>query len=748
MTVRESSVDFPSTGVVVVHGLNSSAGNKIRSIGSGKSAIGEAISRCLLGVPGRFAMLGHYSPKDAENTYVKLTCSHKGKPLVIEMGYKAPEITKSSEGFRFTYDGQQVWRDNLQNTRDDLVKLLTVPPHLAKWTVHFDGDRLKFNDLSQKTSVDLLMAALNQPPWTDYQRSAQTACDQVKEDVAVSRAGCDRARTQSEEATRDWDLAKQNVVKEQAEFDQQTAENEKRLRQTLASKTAEETALQEAQLKMAALKRQIEEAASVNAKEEHDLEIRRNEINDVVQALQDQRAVISAKTDAALTAVREATKKTRQAVQKDRTIAEGKSDEAIRLKQTALDESLQIEVETRDMLKVKIAGIVSQVNAATQALRKIESAPKNCPTCGKPWDMDTCADQATPLRNDLTTLKSKQKACESLLVAAEAKLLAARKAADGEIAALTDLWDKTLAGIDALVEAENEREQAQVDRLTIERDEALRSVVVELNGARLAAVEAQNALTALRAKSPIQKFSRQCEELEHAETAINRRIEALERQIEQLHRGPSRANLDNSEAIVNERQRIVYKLQKKLVEEAAKLADNEDALQVTSYWQKAFGPNGIPNMILRDAVAPLNSAAKRISAFLAGPALQVTYSMSKELVSGRDKAELSITVKNESGSARLDGSSKGEASLSNLIVAETLAEVGQIANRIGYRFYDEIAANQEEMVRVAISAWLREIAHRYGILTFVVSHSAEAANFADHRLLAEKTSSGTTYRWE
>jgi DNA repair exonuclease SbcCD ATPase subunit len=114
-------------------------------------------------------------------------------------------------------------------------------------------------------------------------------------------------------------------------------------------------------------------------------------------------------------------------------------------------------------------------------------------------------------------------------------------------------------------------------------------------------------------------------------------------------------------------------------------------------------------------------------------------------VSGDERPDLDIEVNNKTGSKRLKGSSKGETGQINLIVAETIAEVGNVASRIGYRWYDEVANSQDPVVRQCVFRYLKEVANDLGILVFLVDHHPEAANFADHFLLvskvAEKTSS-------
>src|ERR1041385_1189868 len=87
-TIREAELVFPDKGLVLVTGLNATSRGNMESIGSGKTSLGEAISRAMLGITGRYQHLGHYSPTQKGNLYVRLDLELNGQPLVVENGYK------------------------------------------------------------------------------------------------------------------------------------------------------------------------------------------------------------------------------------------------------------------------------------------------------------------------------------------------------------------------------------------------------------------------------------------------------------------------------------------------------------------------------------------------------------------------------------------------------------------------------------------------------------------------------------
>ena len=632
MSVREAVIEFPEKGVVLVQGLNLVSKGKLQSIGSGKTALGEALSRTLLGVKGRYTQIGRYSHRSQGNTLVTVTCEHKGKPLVVDLGVKAAELNKTGEALRFTYDGQQVWRDRIGNTRDDLTKLLTVPPNLAEWTVYLDGDKLKFDSLSHQSSVELLMSALAQPPWTEFLKSANLTVTNMKRDLATARNGHQNLQAKVLEIEIEIEASKSSLSEAKSVYENLLAENTGRLAAVNEELATKNTALNSHNVRMAELKKEIKRRTSINAEKCHALEIERNRCIDELNELKD---------------------------------------------------------ELSD-LTVKQSEAASACSQATNARIKLTSEPKNCPTCGKPWKAK---------HSQASIAEAKQ---------AEASLLTAYNAAS------VRMNDK----------------QSQV------------------SAAKIVATEVNEKLQAARNEAPITPLSKEYETLEGKNSLISSRIANLQQQATQLAKGPDRSGIVRAETLLTERERNHTKAKEAVETSAAKMVDDEEALRIAEYWQEGFGPGGIPNMILKDAIGPLNETSRRISSLMTGNCIQIGYETSRELGTGAEKAELNITVDNPSGAEHADGGSKGESSLTNLIVAETLAEVGGVAGRIGYRWYDEISSNADEVCRRSIFAYLKELANRCGILVFVVDHSPEAASFADYVLLAEKTAEGTVYRWD
>ena len=155
-TIREANVEFPESGLVLVRGkTNAEAGTNIESVGAGKTAFGEAIVKPLLGVLTRSTNISDYVHDEVnEDLYVKIYGDLNGQEIIVEQGYKCPELSETGEGLRFSVGGAPpIERNRIANTRLELAKTLGVDSTLASWTVFFDGEQMNFNKLSQTAAV-------------------------------------------------------------------------------------------------------------------------------------------------------------------------------------------------------------------------------------------------------------------------------------------------------------------------------------------------------------------------------------------------------------------------------------------------------------------------------------------------------------------------------------------------------------------------------------------------------------------
>lgn len=632
-TIRDADITFPEKGLVLVVGKTADGGGKKESVGAGKTAIGEAISKALLGVSGRFESTGHFCHDEVnENMYVKLEVDHDQVPLAVELGYKCRELSRTSEGLRFKYGSTEVSRNRVTATRDELVKLIGITPELAEWTVFIDGQKLDFSSLSQKSSVDLLMSALQQPPWSQYYEKAKRALANFKRDHDKAQAAHEEAQSSVSTLSSSAQTAERELNESRQAFERQQA----KFQADLAM------ALQE--------KRTLGESLTAN-------EQRTRQIKAEVKQIEDQMA---------------------------------SAYKAVDERRRFLDRKLSRAKKFKQLRAAKIRALTEERTKVTATVTRMRSAPTSCPRCGRPWDAQHSQDEIHTQELEEQKLTAKIEFIRGLMTAAE----------------------------------DNERSYS--------RDLQQVNNEVRDQGAELR----------------LRSLSEECEQLEQQDRETNKKLVKQEALIQQLQQGPSRADVDRKKAVLDERLRSLDGARSRVSENAAIIAETAEAVRVMSYLNEAFSPVGIPNIVLANSIDPLNHVSRRISNILTDGTLQISYKTKRTLVSGEERPDLDIEVNNRTGSKRLKGSSKGETGQVNLLVAETIAEVGNVASRIGYRWYDEVADHQDPVVRQCIFRYLKELANDLGILVFLVDHHPEAANFADHFLLVSKVAEKTsTVEW-
>jgi len=634
MKFHHVQVEFPEKGLVLVQGVNTASGGALLSVGSGKTGIGEAISRTLLGVPGRFTTLKQFSTDKNGNLYVKLEVELRGKTLIVESGYKCKEMSTSGEALRYTYDGKLIERGLIAQTRAELSKLLGVSPLLASWTAFIDGDSIKFNKLGQADSVELVMASLKQPPWSEYHESSKKALGAFRRSMAGSEATHTNAAESVRTVTADVDVAKRQLATERKVFEQAKQANDDQIQRFKRAVNKKTQLIDEAKTEMEAIQKKLKLMEDQRAEASHNLEIKLHEVDDALRAAEEARQPFSDARDAAN----------------------------------------------------------EKVTEARTAHSNYASAAKECPTCKRPMGQ-----------------------IDEKRLAYLAEQLAKAKAAAQKA---SEAWT------------------------------AAEQKVVTLN-VQYREISKQH--REVSAKQDVENLADRHEELNEGVNMALNEIHEYELEAAKLQSGPSDSAVKTAEGRLTDRKAALAKAQAALDEAAHALAADQATLKILEYWNLAFSPYGIPNMVLRDAIAPLNKEARRVSAAMTGGTIEVRYSTTRELASGLEKAQLNIEVDNKLGDKDLGGSSKGEAGLTNFIIAETLSEVGQVSSRVGYRWYDEIVPHQDPRVCHSIYSYMKEAAHRLGIVIFLVDHNPVAANYADHVLIVEKKGESgkvaSTVRW-
>lgn len=629
--IESDTIEFPESGLVLVTGANTISGGYAESVGSGKTCLGEALSRAVCGTTGRYTRLGHYSRHEKGNTLVQVATEVNGKPLDIDMGFKCKELSKSGEGLRFKIDGEEIERGHVDETREELSKIVGVPKALSDWSVFLDGDNLRFNKLGAEATVNLLMAALSQPSWPAYKKKSSTMLTAAIQAVNENSGALTNAKTQLQEAKDDLQEAKDDLKSAEEDYKAEV-------------KTATE--------RKEKLQAKIKEADKVG----DNLDKKRKAIAKEIKKIEEEKA---AKHKELETKLRDAEART-----------------------------AKIE-ERKELVIIKKTEARSALRAHQKTIKEMEDEPDTCPTCGHDWDKKHSA-------KELKSAKTKEKQLDK-----EAKQTA-----------------KALDDINAEIDDAEEKENVISD---------------EINKLDVA--------------YGVSKLSRQDQTLERELNNLYDDVQAWENEIAEIDRGPDSSAKDRAETILAERKKRLTSIKSSIKENASNLAESEELHRGIEYWNKAFSPSGIPNMILEEAIAPLNETARRLCNLMTGGTINIRYSTTRDLKKGGQKAELVVKVDNTLGASRIEGNSKGESRIINLIIAETLAEVGRISGKVNYRWYDEVLTSQDQTIRRSILNYLRNLAHQQKILVFVVDHNVETSSYADHVLIADKGTHGTKFTW-
>ncbi len=631
LSITEDFIEFPEKGLISVSGKNCLSSEKFESIGSGKTALGEAVCRTLFGVGGRYKRLNSYSKNDKGNTYIKLTAQLNNGILEIELGYKCKELSKTGEAFRYRInEGEYIQRSRIEETRQDLLKIIGIGESLSQWTVHVDGDKLDLESLSEENTVSLIMESLDQPLWSEYKDKAQTLLSSLKDEYIQLEASINANNNLSVKLNEDIESINCKIVEEKKNVELLKIEAEKK-KASISLKIKDIEDKKEAiQKKLSQFKVNLREAEELEAVEFKDLEHSRLKLN-------------SAKNE-----ILEEIKKCNK----------------------------------------KILAVRVKKGSSEKELLKLKNQPKNCPTCGKPFDKCLDSLSITGLEEELNVYSSELLASEVLLSDNEADL----------------------------DEINNQIKELEVK------------------------------ICSLKAVGKVESISK---EIEHLQTEVQSKtyeLKSLNQEFETASKIDTN-NLDRLQTLLIRDNEQLDSIAKEIEKAKEQLLETVHLQTIAKFWNDAFSPRGIPNMIISESIQALNCSSNIIARQLTSGAINVKYSNSMQLKNGEEKAGITVAIENKHGSSNASGSSKGESGLINLIVSETLSNISRMPYKIGFKWLDEVSSGQDELVRKSIFSYLKDIANRLNLLILIVDHSPEISNYADKVLTAVKTENGTKFEW-
>ena len=635
MGIENQELEIPESGLVVVLGFNQTS-TAFESIGSGKTGLGEAISKTLLNIGRGSASeddepVSAYSRNELGNTLVQVYGTLDSTPFEVELGYKHKSLNRTGEGLRFKVGQDTICKSHLNLTREELFRVVNVSQEIAPWTVFIDGKSLNIKRTGQGRIVKLLMSALGQPSWETIHQRTKAALNELEAQCSIFEAALESATDRVGRGRESIESARKQVAEETQQLELEKRRMESEL-ETLDSRlTGLNEAVSAAVDKKTVLKAKIRKVEEDSAEIVHKHEIHEQELRDAV-------ATIS---------------------------------------------------KSREPIHGKVGRLRLEKQHADSTLSELLARPTICPKCKQPWNNG-------PSESDVKQARSSVKSAESRLEEVELSLQESTS---------------------KLKEAQKKVEESVKESREFSFRGDIRRMSDELSG------------------------------LDDAIDTLKRQVLGVSRDIDRIKLGPNNTALTRAKTTLEERERHLNEATEDETRSKAELGEERQLANVVNYWSIGFSPVGIPNLVLKNSIDPLNQISHELSHRLSCGVLGVQFETNRELASGNIKNELTVNVRNKMGSKRL--SSNGESGLVNLIVAETLSEVGQVSNRIGWRWYDEVINSQDRIVRQGILSYLKEMASRLQIPIFIVDHHPESANFADHILVATKSKEGiTTYHWQ
>ena len=752
LSIKETIQSFPERGLVYVQG----------DVGSGKTALGEAIAQAMFGVGSRYSRAIKRVGDSGKGFSIKTQGLLGESELSVYNGYKLPWCT--GEGLYWESNSSETKYPDLDTSREKLSQMLGISAMEARWCVFLDGENMRWDQVPQTEATQFLMSLFKTPNFSSWRDSAKKKCDdydrqlsrqgglisglkaiiaelggnllvsekQVNEDIA--------AYSESIEATKqDLSRNEAEILDLELKLKSIEAPSEAGLNSALlaVSKLSKDK-FTELELKIAKLPRSGDpNLAAISA----DLEVRLSKMrsyNDGMVKTYCSKSV--AEAEAALEKAKVEVEKSFIAVAQSRhTLSSLKSD--------------------RDKYE-------SRVNTLAEKLRKIKDC---CPTCGLNFvgeNLEKAVTAKQSVQEDLSKAEIDLQAIEIDLKKA-AEINAEKEEA---VKKSQDIKAKRLASRDkALAEAKEEKAtyEEELRREEISLAEAVKVANVNLQLSIKEQITVINSyeekleslkeeydanLARLNAVVDAERKILELDPSAQRKQAIEVKIVELKSHGKKLARDLELTNnaliKTNSKLEQNEQvKQSIAKKNSELEQLIQENADIEFIYQLTKYWHHACGPQGMPNMVLEDIIPSLNAHSQTISEELVDGSIRVVWSAIKQKASGEDSAKLSWTLVDKLGEEIHAGTSKGESSAVRFMISSTLTSCASTTAKCNWRWYDEVTAGQNPRMFDATLNWMKRKAQEEDMLIFIVDHNKDTIKYADYVLKTEKIDNATMYKW-
>lgn len=196
-------------------------------------------------------------------------------------------------------------------------------------------------------------------------------------------------------------------------------------------------------------------------------------------------------------------------------------------------------------------------------------------------------------------------------------------------------------------------------------------------------------------------------------------------------------------AAVRRHEQVIHdleQLKERAREMHARLQESEREQEVTQLLRRAYGRDGIPQMILDSAVETIESAANAVLAQL-DYSVRVELRTQRQLKSGAVKEVLDVVVIDGAHEAPLETLSGGEAYRVHFALRCAIADVQSASSHVSCEALciDEVTDLDREGTLALV-----EIVQRLGRQTLLVSHSADLIDRMPRRIQVERPAGATS----
>ena len=340
----------------------------------------------------------------------------------------------------------------------------------------------------------------------------------------------------------------------------------------------------------------------------------------------------------------------------------------------------------RDGAKRELEGMDADLGRLRARLGQVQALGSRCPTCYSALTLEVQAKITEDIIAEGTTKRA----------AFDAKLLEIGMAEnrsteiDSEIRGLSgDVAAQSELQRD-LSRFQNELTQIGMNKQQVANIAGRRQQVEDIYAKRLQEIQVEGAQAAMR----LTNLTGELEKLTYSEsdvTRANQKVYTLQAETTKLANDKDQRN--QKLGALRSRKEAFDRKSAQLEADRQRHAEAKDQEFTYKELTRAFGKNGIPALIMDNALAEIQIEINKIMENLTGGRITVEFSTQKELKSGKQAETLDIIVSDQLGSRDFAGYSGGEAARVALAIRLALAKVisRRAGKQVGLVMIDEVS---------------------------------------------------------